>query len=261
MSVKRSAARMLAAPQAWDRRRLQVFLAVAVVVVAAVLAGLAWATFQLMSAEDASTRSTDAARRGETFEFASEPLQSARPGPLARVQVASIVVPQPTRLGEAQVGSGFPRTAEGALGQLIAINQRAIESADVVTAQDVISRWAAPGGPTPTSWSGVAAVRELLQEAELPVGDSAGLILRLDPVMGTVGTAGTVTLACVDFVLSASLPQAQPIRVAVADCQHMVWKVSRWMIAPGAEAPPMPSVWPGTAASYEAGYLWLEIQP
>ena len=72
----------------------------------------------------------------------------------------------------------------------------------------------------------------------------------------------TTTTVCVDFVLaSPSVGGASRARIAVADCQRMVWHRDRWIIAPGAEAAPTPSLWPGTQASYDAGYQWLEVEP
>jgi hypothetical protein len=50
-------------------------------------------------------------------------------------------------------------------------------------------------------------------------------------------------------------------RVAAADCQRMIWAGHRWIIGPGAEPAPAPSLWPGTQASLDAGYQWLEAPP
>ena len=66
---------------------------------------------------------------------------------------------------------------------------------------------------------------------------------------------------CVDFILTASVRGGQPDRIAVADCQRMTWQDGRWVIAPGPEAPPTPSLWPGSQASYDVGYQWLEVEP
>jgi hypothetical protein len=181
---------------------------------------------------------------------------------LATTAAGTIYIPAATSLGQAQVATGFPRTAEGALAQLAAIDQRAIQSASVVTAQDVITEWAAPGGPTPGSWSGVAAVRTLLESAGLPASGVTDLVVELQPAMGFIrGSAGEVVTGCIDFLLVVNLPGESPNRIAVADCQAMQWRENRWLIARGPEAEPAPSLWPGTQASYDAGYLWIEIRP
>ena len=80
--------------------------------------------------------------------------------------------------------------------------------------------------------------------------------------MGLVQDTGTGTATvCIDFILTAAVVGNQPDRVAAADCQHMTWDGDRWAVASGEEAAPTPSVWPGTRASYDAGYQWLEVSP
>ena len=262
MSARTSIARMLSAPEEWSRRRLQALLAVAAVVITAVVAGVVWSVIELLGVGGGDTsRAASPAVGDQPLAFTDAPIEAAQPGPLSSDDPGSIAVPQASRLGEAEVGSGFPRTPEGAVGQLIAIDQRALESASVVVAQDVIAAWAAPGGPTASTWSGVAAVQSLLESAGLPANGSPELTIQLDPAMGVVQSDDRVTTACVDFVVSATVTGRQATRIAVADCQHMVWHGDRWVIAPGDEAPAMPSIWPGTQASYAAGYQWLEIQP
>ena len=39
----------------------------------------------------------------------------------------------------------------------------------------------------------------------------------------------------------------------------MIWRGDRWVIAPGPEPAPTPSLWPGTQAALDAGYQWLEV--
>ena len=124
-------------------------LAVAVVVIAAVVAGIVWSVVELSRATTAQARARDRRRCGRRAAWrglrsrgrtARAPVHERRP--------AVIHIPQPRSWERPRSATGFPRTAEGALAQLIAIDQRAIESASVVTAQDVITAWAAPGGPT-----------------------------------------------------------------------------------------------------------------
>ena len=264
MSARTSMARMLAGPEEWNRRRLQVLLSVAGLVVAAVVAGIVWSLIELLgtgATDDSSGAESDTAIADAGAGPASS-MNAAQPGPLSTGQTGTIRIPQPSTLGDAQVGTGFPPSAAGALAQLIAIDRRAIESASVVTAQDVIAAWASPGGPSPESWSGVAAVRTLLEAAGLPANGSTDLAIQLEPAMGLIQGAGMgMATICVDFILTATVAGNQPERVAVADCQHLTWRADRWAIAPGAEAEPTPSLWPGTQASYDAGYQWLEVLP
>jgi hypothetical protein len=259
MPARTKVARMLSGPEEWSRRRLQLLLAVAVVVMVAVLGGIVWSVIELVQADSGSAHTEDA--EGVAVEGAWGPasVDGAQPGTLSSGSTGVIHIPQPRSLGQAQVATGFPRSTEGALAQLIAIDRRAIESGSVVTAQDVIGAWAAPGGPTPTTWSGVAAVESLLESAGLPANGSTDLTIQLQPAMGLMHDE-TPTV-CVDFILSVTVRGGQPARIAVADCQRMTWAGDRWVIAAGEEATPTPSLWPGSQASYDAGYQWLEVEP
>ena len=131
MSARTSVARMLAGPEEWNRRRLQLLLVVAVLVVIAVVAGIVWSVIELLGAgatpHSPSAESGTAARDSAAARATS--IDEARPGPLSTGHTGTIRIPQPSKLGGAQVGTGFPPTAEGALAQLIAIDRRAIESA------------------------------------------------------------------------------------------------------------------------------------
>lgn len=264
---KLALAKLVAGRQEWDRRRLQVLLGIAVLVVMAVAAGIVWSVQALIAGSDASASDSAASRSSEQQVTgpgqAGTTLAEAQPGPLSTGSAGTIALPQPAKLGESQVATGFPRTSAGALAQLIAIDQRAIGSASVVTAQDVIATWATPGGPTAQTWSGVEAVTVLLSSAGLPANGSTDLQVALDPAMGIIKTdpaTATVT-GCVDFVVTVTAGRSPANRIAVADCQRMVWNEGRWMIGPGTEPAPSPSLWPGTQASYDAGYQWLEVSP
>lgn len=264
---KLAVARLVTGPEEWDRRRLQVLLGLAVFVVIAVAVGIVWSVQALIGGTN--TRAGDSAEaRSYERQIANdgEPaakLADAQPGPLSTETAGTIALPQPAKLGESQVATGFPRTVEGAVAQLIAIDQRAIQSASVVTAQDVIARWAMPGGPTPQTWSGVEAVTVLLSSSGLPANGTTDLQVVLDPAMGFIKGTPTddAVPACVDFVVTVTVGRTPANRIAVADCQRMVWNDGRWVIGPGLEPAPSPSLWPGTQASYDAGYRWLEVSP
>ncbi|KQS64321.1 hypothetical protein ASG41_16890 [Modestobacter sp. Leaf380] len=183
------------------------------------------------------------------------PESAARPGPVStRDPGPSIVLPAATHAGPAGVPTGFPQTPEGALAQLAAIDQAAVQSASLDGAREVISAWAAPGGPTTSSWSVVAAVGRLLEAAGLSGGGSAQLAVVLTPLMGLIkGVVGSdFVVPCIDFELDVTLEQTA--RGAAADCQRMVWRNDRWLIGPGDEPAVPPSVWPGTDLAISVGY-------
>jgi hypothetical protein len=256
--------------QEWTRHKLQVLLAVAVLVVLALVGGGAWSGVSMLRTDPAS--STDAAATsagGSTQDqIANKPLtpatlEQAQPDTLSTSTTGTLLIGAPTRIGAANVPSGFAHTPEGAMAQLIAIDQTAIAPTSVQNAQLVIANWAAPGAPTSATWSGVKAVATLLSAAGLPADGSGGLSVTVEPAMGFIkGTVGDdFVIPCVDFVITASADGAKPQRIAAADCQRMVWTDDRWVIGPGEEPAPAPSLWPGTEESFDAGYQWLEVAP
>jgi hypothetical protein len=181
-------------------------------------------------------------------------LDASQPGPVSTRNPGVIVLPRATRTGATGVATGFPHTPEGALAQLAAIDQAAMQSGSLPGVRAVIAAWAAPGGPTPQSWSGVAAMAEFLDAAGLSGGGSPQMALVVTPLMGLIkGTVGPdFVVPCVDFQFDATLTATQ--HVAQADCERMVWQGNRWMIGPGPEPATPPSVWPDTDTAISVGY-------
>jgi hypothetical protein len=146
------------------------------------------------------------------------------------------------------------------VAQLAAIDAAVLNTASVDHARQVITGWAAPGGPTAESWTGVQAIAGFLSAAKLsaagPAGGS-GLAIRATPLMGMVkATDGPDwAVVCVDLEVDATLKASG--QVAVADCQRMAWDGGRWMVGPGAEPAPGPSIWPGTDVAIDAGWKTL----
>jgi len=181
----------------------------------------------------------------------------AQPSVLSTRVPGSIMMPRSTTTGSAGVPAGFEHTPAGALAQLAAIDRAALDSATLGGARTVIDNWAAPGGPTAATWSGVKAMADFLSAAGLSAGKAPNLAMTATPIMGLVKAADGPdwVVACVDFEVDATL--ARTARVALADCQRMVWQGNRWVIGPGREPAPPPSIWPGTDAAIDAGYKEL----
>jgi hypothetical protein len=177
------------------------------------------------------------------------------PAPLStRDPGAGIVLPPARRMDRLGVATGFPRTPQGAIAQLAAIDQVALQSASLPGIRAVIAEWAASDGPTPTTWSGVKAMAGLLNAAGLPGSGSPSLNLVATPAMGLIkGIVGDdFAVVCVDFAVEVTLDQTRS--AAVADCQRMLWQEGRWVIGPGAEPAEAESVWPDTDAAYDVGF-------
>ncbi len=179
---------------------------------------------------------------------------AAQPAVLSVRDPGSIDLPASTGPGPIGIASGFPQTPQGALAQLIAIDTDVLNTATLDHAREVIGGWAAPGGPSGQSWSAVKALASFHSAAGLSGGASPGLSMRATPMMGLVKAADGPDWAvvCVDFEVDATL--ARTARIAAADCQRMAWDGDRWLVGPGAEPAPAPSIWPGTAAAIDAGY-------
>jgi len=287
-------ARLVTAPEEWTRRKLQIALGLGLVIVLALIAGGIWSILAALHTGDSATTHAVGPRGGSGISaqdrLAQAPLPSvgldaAQPGDLSTGHTGTLRLPAATGQGPAYVPTGFPHTPAGALAQLIAIDQTAIDPASVTTAQQVITAWAARGGPTASTWSGVAAVTALLSAAGLPADGSSGLAVTLAPSMGFIkGSIGAdFVIPCVDFIITTTVTGpsgTQTERIAAADCQRMTWQTDpstssrtddgtgtdaastptgRWVIGAGAEPAPAPSVWPGTADSFQAGYEWLEV--
>ena len=72
----------------------------------------------------------------------------SHPGPVSTNDPGTpITLPAATSAGPAQVPTGFPHTPQGAMAQLAAIDQTALQSGTLAGAREVIAGWAMPGGP------------------------------------------------------------------------------------------------------------------
>jgi hypothetical protein len=181
------------------------------------------------------------------------------PAPLStRDPGAPIVLPPGRGIDQLGVATGFPRTPEGAIAQLASIDQVAMQSGSLPGVRAVISAWAAPGGPGPTTWTGVRSMADLLNSAGLSGAGSPNLSIVFTPAMGLIkGMVGDdFTVVCVDFAVDVTLQSTRS--AAVADCQRMLWQDGRWLIGPGAEPAEAESVWPDTDAAFEVGFKDLE---
>ena len=262
-------------PVPWSRGTLLALLAAATVLALLVVAGLSLAIYYTLqpqpgtaarsvNPEPSSPISTAAGTdpdpgRSAQDAIAARPmptlaLSDAQPGTVSDRDPGTITLPPSTVTGPDGVATGFPRTPAGALAQLAAIDETALQSATLDGVRAVITDWALPGGPTPSTWSAVKAMADFLNAAGLSGGGSPQLALVVTPLMGLIkGTVGVdFVVPCIDFQVDATLTATA--QVADADCQRMTWHIDRWMIGPGPEPAIPPSAWPDTDTAISVGY-------
>lgn len=184
------------------------------------------------------------------------PASAAFPQPLAQTTAGPpISLPAPTSTS-GLVPTGFPRSPQGALAQLAAIDARAL--GDLTPARVAqVHQWAAAPGAVPVSeWTPFVAASATLAAAGLTDGSTA-LESTFTPVAGQIkGTVGN------DFVVACVLGEWQvsyrtTSRAGAADCQRMVWTGGRWRIGAGDQPAYAPSAWPGSADAVRAGWRGL----
>ncbi|MGY1631899.1 hypothetical protein ACI784_09370 [Geodermatophilus sp. SYSU D01186] len=264
---RRADVRGVGAPE-WGPARLLAVLGAGALVAMAVLVGLVLAVIEAVTDDGPGT--TEAPRRtapstafSREDALAAAPMPSAAPeaalpGPVSARIAGGVELPHATSVGPADVSTGFPSTPEGALAQLAAIDVTAMESGSLDGARRVIAEWAAPGGPTAATWSGVDGMARLLSAAGLSAAGTPELAVVVRPVMGLIkGTVGPgFAVVCVNFEFTVTVEQTS--RIAIADCQRMTRTGGRWVIGAGAEPAPAPSIWPGTEAAIATG--WRELR-
>jgi hypothetical protein len=174
----------------------------------------------------------------------------------AAVPPLDIPVPVSASMGPAGVSSGFPRTPEGALGQLAAIELRVLEAMSIPVLNQVHAAWVDPGGPDLVAWEMSADVQAFLgavpHEAPDRIDDTT--TVTVVPVGAQLkGTDGPDwVLACVMVEVRATV--ATDARMAYGHCARMAWANDRWLIAPGVPPTAVDGAWPGTQAFIDAGW-------
>lgn len=263
-----------AAAPAWSRRALLLVLtAIAVAVLTGVVGVGVWA-YAIFRHDGSPTggpgpsrATTGPARGGSTSglgfrdELAARPMltvpQSASgprapsltPGPV-------IVIPPAGKVGPLNVATGYPRTPQGAAGQLAAIDQGALQPMSIQTAHAVHDAWAAPGAPGADEWIITAHVAAFLgSRAGRMLTDPATAVVLTPAAAQIKGTDGQDwVLACVLYEVTATA--ASTAQMAYGRCERMQWDqpTSRWVIAPGTPPVLAPATWPGTDLARQAGW-------
>jgi hypothetical protein len=187
--------------------------------------------------------------------------EASRPSALSAIPAGRIAIPAGTGTGPADVPSGFPRTPEGAVGQLAAIEVAVLQAMSFDYTAAVHRAWTSPGAPDVSAWPIAGNVRSFLGEAGIGGELDPGATVQVQPVAAQVkGVDGTDwVLACVLVIVDAHVNVSA--RMGYGYCERMQWAPAgrRWLIAPGVPAASAPSTWPGTDLARQAGWLtWTE---
>jgi hypothetical protein len=251
--------------EGWGRRRLLASVAGVVVVALGVLVGLGYAVRGVIASTSATLDETVVAGtdlpsgQARRDAIAAAPMldatsQDARGGTPAASPAPPIVVPAASRLGPAEVPTGFPHTSEGAVGQLAAIATTVLQAMSIERTRDVYARWSSPGTPAVEGWTLMAAVQGFLGSDAGPYVDRPGTSVVTVPAAAQVkGSDGDDWLvACV--LLDVTVTVATQARAAYGYCERLEWDDDRWIVAPGAAPAQAPSTWPGTDLAAAAGW-------
>lgn len=260
----------------WSRSRLLGVLIAAGVAVVVLLAGLVFTVSQALGASDGagdgdasgpgaggsqdamySDVTLGAARRDEIAAASMVEVPAAAVNPTEEkpaTEPDSMAIPSGVVPGPAAVLTGYPRTPQGAVGQLAAIETTVLQSMSLAGASEVYEAWALPGGTGPRAWPLTTSVRAFLDGAGMEEAKDQDATVSIEPAGALVkGTDGPDwTLACALVTVTASLEQE--VQIGYGHCERMQWVGGRWMIAPGTPPTTAPSAWPGSPAAAEAGW-------
>ena len=259
----------------WDRRRLMRTLLLIAAAAALLLAGLTYAVVTAVTSAGASEPvQVDPALTAEGLPsgqarrdaIAAAPMlavppHASRSGEPAATPGPAIALPPAGKVGLEDVPTGFPKTPEGAIAQLAAIEATVLQGMSIDRAHAIHAAWSVPGAGPAHSWALVGSIQAFL-------GSDAGQYAKkpTTTVMATPTAAQIKGVDGADWVLACVLLDVQArvvtqARIAYGHCERMQWSTDgggRWLIAAGPPPAPAPSTWPETDLARQAGWLtWV----
>lgn len=256
----------------WPRWRLLATLAAVAAAGLFLVVGFGLAVWAALTPPPATPAPTPAELPGSRSaairdELAAQPMlqipASAASTPDLSTRLApTLIVPSADAVGPAGVPTGFPRTPEGAVGQLAAIEVTVVEAMSIPHAHQVHTAWSQPGGVPAAEWAMTRNVQSFLST----LGDQGdtkddSILIAATPAAGIVkGTDGPDwVLACV--LLDVRAVVVTEARIGYGHCERMTWHDGRWVIAPGHPPAEAPSTWPGSELAVDAGWrTWTPEQ-
>lgn len=263
----------------WTRRRLLRVLAGITVAALTLLGGLGYAIYSAVASTRTPAAASETAAAQPTEQLPAGPArrdaiaaapmlavppQAGRSGTPAAEPAPAIVIPPAGRAGPVDVATGFPKTPEGAVGQLAAIDVAVLQGMSIERAHAVHDAWTGPGAPPATSWVLTANIQAFLGSSAGQNAEAVRGSVAVTPVAAQVkGVDGPDwVLACVLLDVKARI--AAQARIAYGHCERMQWTEhggGRWVIAPGAAPVKAPSTWPGTDLATQAGWRTWTTAP
>jgi hypothetical protein len=219
-----------------------------------------------------SIRSSPSASAGAVLEAAENALAAkpmlalgpadAMPQPIADSTTTSPLKTAPLMLPAATnttglVPTGYPRTPQGAVAQLGAIDALAFNDLNPAAPRQAYEWAALPGAVPLQAWTPQVGVSAILSAAGTPDGSgelTSTWTLTHAQVKGVLDD-GKFVVACMLGEFDANYRST--VRAGIGDCQRMVWQGDRWWIGPGAQPTFAPSTWPGSPDCVRAG--WREV--
>lgn len=247
-----------------DRAHLTLLAAVTAVALL-LLSGLGFAVYFAVADDPTPTtaRVVDSLPTGGVSvrdEIAAAPMlpvsaADATGGTPALGPLPTIDIPLVDQIGAEGIPTGYPKTPEGAVGQLGEILVSVLGSMDLGHAQRVQQAWFQDPTGSVGSWPVLGLIQSFLTAGRMPDGLEPGASLTVIPSAGLVkGSDGDGWhVGCV--LVEITYTFRDQARLAYGHCERMTWQEDRWVIADGTHPVPAPSTWPGTELALEAGWL------
>jgi hypothetical protein len=257
----------------WRQRVLGwwVLLVIAALVIG-VLFGLVWALITALgarSSDSADDSTASPAASAPSANTATDPQQRARDelaqAPMAQVPAAA-ARPQGMAAQDAQplnvpgapedeaTTARLPRTPEGALATLAALDRTALSQPSPIEARRLHDAMSLPGAVPTQSWTPFMALENLLETASA-TSDDPDFTVTYTPTHGLIKGSlddGDFAVVCVLGILDVSYQATTS--TGLGDCQRMQWSEQGWRLAPGSQPAWAPNTWPGSADSVAAGW-------
>ena len=167
----------------------------------------------------------------------------------------TIDIPVVDQVGAEGIPTGYPKTPEGAVGQLGEILVSVLGAMDLTHAQRVQQSWFEDPTGSVESWPVLGLIQSFLTAGKMPAGLPPGAALTVIPSAGQVKGSDGDGWHVVCVLVEITYTFRDQARLAYGHCERMTWVDGRWVIGAGAHPVPGPSTWPGTELAVEAGWL------